>query len=396
MGFKEFVALMAALMAVNALSIDAMLPVLPQMGAALGITAENEQQWIITSYLLGFGGAQLFYGPFADHFGRKPVLLTGLAIYAAFTVVAAFSSSLDVMIVARALEGAGAAATRVLAITIIRDCYSGRVMARVMSLTFIVFLAAPVIAPSLGQAIVLVAPWPWIFGVLGVFGAAAAAWAWLRLPESLHVADRRAISPAGVLQAYRLVLSSRIAVGYMLALTAMLGALFGFINSVQQVFADAFSAPALLTSVFALAAGCMAVASYLNARIVERIGTHRVSHVALLGFIAIAGVHGLLAFAGHETVWLFALLQSGMMFCFGLVGPNFNSIAMEPLGNIAGTGSAVIGFVTTIGGALIGFFIGQQFSGTVVPLTLGYVACGLAALCIIAITESGRLFRPTQ
>ena len=396
MGFKEFVALMAALMAVNALSIDAMLPVLPEIGAALGIATENEQQWIVTSYLLGFGGAQLFYGPLADHFGRKPVLLAGLAIYMVFTVVAVFAASLDVMIIARVLQGMGAAATRVLAITIIRDCYSGRRMARVMSLTFIVFLAAPVIAPSIGQAIVAVARWEWIFGALGIFGTATAAWAWLRLPESLHAADRRAISPAGILQAFQLSLSSRIAVGYVLALTAMLGALFGFINSVQQVFADALGAPGLLTSVFALAAGCMAVASFVNSRIVERVGTRRVSHAALFGFIAIAGVHGLLAQGGGETVWLFAGLQSAMMFCFGLIGANFNSIAMEPVGSIAGTASSVFGFVTTVGGALIGFYIGQQFNGTVIPMTLGFVGCGVAALVIVVVTERGRLFHPAQ
>lgn len=396
MTFREFVALMAALMAVNALSIDAMLPVLPQIGEALGIVAENEQQWVITSYLLGFGGAQLFYGPLADHFGRKPVLLTGLAIYAVFTVIAAFAASLGVMILARALQGMGAAATRVLAITIIRDCYSGRVMARVMSLTFIVFLAAPVIAPSLGQAIAFVAPWQWIFGALAAFGAAVTFWAWRRLPESLHAGDRRAMSPDGILQAFRLTLSSRIAVGYMLALTAMLGSLFGFINSVQQVFADALSAPGLFTTVFALTAGCMAVASYLNSRIVERAGTRRVSHLALLGFTAIAGAHGLFALAGYETVWAFAGFQAAMMFCFGLIGPNFNSIAMEPLGNIAGTGSSVIGFVTTVAGALIGFYVGQQFDGTVIPLTLGFFGCGLAALLIVGVTERGRLFRPAQ
>lgn len=396
MGFKEFVSLMAALMAVNALSIDVMLPVLPQIGATLDLATENEQQWVITAYLLGFGGAQLFYGSLADHFGRKPVLLAGLAVFAVFTVFAGFATSLSTMILARALAGMGAAATRVLAIAVIRDFYSGRTMARVMSLTFIVFLAAPIIAPSLGQAIAIVAPWQWIFGALAVFGAGAAAWTWLRLPESLHPEDRRTISPAAVLASFRLVLSSRIAVGYTLALTAMLGALFGFINSVQQVFAEALAAPELLTSVFALTAGWMAVASFLNSRIVERIGMHRVSHLALLGFIAIAGAHGLLALAGHETVWAFAGLQSAMMFCFGLVGANFNSIAMEPLGRVAGTASSVIGFVTTVGGALIGFYIGQHFDGTVIPLTLGFFGCGIACLLIVAITEKGRLFRPTR
>ncbi len=395
MGFREFVALMATLMAVNALSIDAMLPVLPQIGASLDIATVNEQQWVITAFLLGLGAAQLFYGPLADHFGRKPVLLAGLAGYALFTIVAAFAPTLDVMIAARALQGMCAAATRVLAITIIRDLYSGRTMARVMSLTFIVFLAAPIVAPALGEAIAAVAPWEWIFAALAAFGIGAAIWTWRRLPESIHPEDRRTMSPDGIYQSFQLVLSSRTAVGYMFALTAMIGGLFGFINSVQQVFADALEAPELLTSVFALSAGWMAVASYINARIVELVGTRRVSHAALLGFIVIAAVHVLFAVSGHETVWAFAVLQSAMMFCFGLVGANFNSIAMEPVGHIAGTASSVLGFVTTVGGALIGFYIGQRFDGTVVPLTLGFIVSGVVALGVVVITEKGRLFHPS-
>lgn len=394
-GFKEFVTMMAALMAINALSIDAMLPVLPQIGETLRLATANEQQWVITAYLLGFGGAQLFYGPLADHFGRRSVLLCGLLIFTVCTILAGFAGSLGIMILARALAGAGAAATRVLVIAIIRDRYSGRTMARVMSLTFIVFLAAPVVAPALGQAIAMVAPWQWIFVALAVFGAGVGGWAWLRLPESMHPEDRRSISVSGVVEAFRVVVVSRIAVGYTLALTAMMGSLFGFINSVQQVFEDAFGVPELLAAVFALTAVWMAVASFLNARIVERIGTRRVSHTALVGFIATAAVHVLLAVFGHEGVWTFAILQSAMLFCFGLVGANFNSIAMEPLGRVAGTASSAIGFVTTVGGALIGFYIGQHFDGTVIPLLTGFFVCGVATLAIVAVTERGRLFHPS-
>ena len=396
MGFREFVTLMAALMAINALSIDAMLPVLPQIGASLDLATENQQQWIVTAYLLGFGAAQLIYGPLADHFGRKPVLLAGLAIYALFTIVAAFAPTLTTMIVARALEGTGAAATRVLAVTIIRDRYEGRTMARVMSLTFIVFLAAPVIAPSLGQLIALFAPWQWIYAALTVFGAGIAIWTWRRLPETLHPEDRRAVSPAGIIGACRIVLTSGTAMGYTLALTAMLGALFGFINSVQQVFAYVLGVPALLGVIFAVVAGWMAVASYLNSRIVERLGTRRVSHAALLAFITVSALHYWLAVYDRETLWSFAGLLSAAMFCFGLVGANFNSIAMEPVGHVAGTGSSIFGFVTTVGGALIGFAIGQQFDGTVIPLTFGFVVCGLMALAIVLVTEGGRLFHPAH
>jgi DHA1 family bicyclomycin/chloramphenicol resistance-like MFS transporter len=393
MSFREFVLMMAALMAVNAISIDPMLPVLPQIADTLHIKSENATQWVVTAYLLGFGGAQLIYGPIADRYGRKPVLLFGLAVYALFTVLAAFAPSLPVMIAARLLQGSGAAATRVLATTIVRDCYAGRQMARVMSLVFIVFLAAPVIAPTIGQAIASVSSWQWIFGMLACFGIGTAIWAWARLPESLHADDRIPISFAGVGHALRVVGTSRIAVGYMLAATCIMGALFSFINSAQQVFSDVFHAEALFTTVFAIVASCMAVSSFLNSRIVERYGMRHVSHAALLGFIVFAAVHCVLSLSGHETVWTFAIAQGGLMFCFGLVGANFNALAMEPLGHVAGTGSSVLGFVTVVGGALIGFFVGQHFNGSTVPLDLGFLACGLVALAITLVTENGVLFR---
>ena len=266
-------------------------------------------------------------------------------------------------------------------------------MARVMSLAFIVFLAAPIVAPTLGQAIITVAPWRWIFGALGLFGAVITALVALRLPETLKPEDRRPISVGSVAGAFRLALTTRVAVGYMLASTCILGALFGFITSAQQVFADALNAGRYFAGVFALVAVFMAFSSLLNSRIVERLGTRKVSHTALLGFIAFAGTHAAVALSGHESLLSFIVLQSGMMFCFGLVGSNFGSMAMEPLGHIAGTASSVQGLVTTVGGALIGFVIGQQFDGTVVPLTVGFTVCGLGALLAVVITENGRLFR---
>ena len=396
MGFAQFVALIAAMMAINALSIDAMLPALPEIGRDLGVHRDNERQWVVTSYLLGFGVAQLVYGPVADRFGRKPVLLTGLALYTVFTIASVFATSMPMMILARVLQGGGAAATRVLAISIVRDCYSGRRMARVMSLTFIVFLLAPMIAPTAGQGILLVAPWRAIFGALALFGGAVTVWTLLKLPETLHPEDRRPIRLATIVDAVRQTFTRRMSVGYMLASTLIVGALFAFINSAEQVFSDALGRPELFAALFALVAGFIAIAAFVNSRIVERGGTRRVSHTALLGFIAFAAIHAAVAASGHESLLTFVVLQGGMMFCFGLVGSNFGAMAMEPLGHIAGTASSVQGFVSTTGGALIGFFIGQQFDGTVVPLTLGWVGCGLAALAIVLLTEKGRLFHPIQ
>ncbi len=396
MGFVQFVALMAALMATNALSIDAMLPALPDISAALNLTSENQRQWVITGYLLGFGTAQLFYGPLADRFGRKPVLLIGLGAYAVLTLLAAFANSLETMIAIRALQGIAAASTRVLAIAIVRDCYAGRQMARVMSLTFFVFLAAPILAPSLGQAIMLVASWHWIFLALALFGASSWTWALLRLRETLNEADRRPLSVRSIGEAVRLTLTTRLSAGYMLAATLMLGAMFGFVTSAQQVFFGALDSADLFVFIFAGVAALMALSSLVNSRIVERIGMRRVSHGALLGYIGFAIVHAGVALLGLETVWSFAVLQAGMMCCFGLVGSNFNAMAMEPLGHVAGTASSVQGFVTTTGGALIGFFIAQHYDGTVIPLTLGFAICPSIALVIVLITERGRLFGTGQ
>ena len=392
MGRAEFIGLIAALMAVNALAIYSMLPALPPIAASLGLGASNQQQWIVTAYLLGFGAAQLVYGPLADRFGRKPLLLAGLAIYVVCSLGAAASTSFAVLIAVRVLQGIGAAATRVLTVSIVRDCYTGSAMAQVMSFSFVVFLAVPILAPSLGQLIMLVGPWPWVFGALALFGSVVMLWTALRLPETLHPGDRLPIAPGRIAAAFATALRNRIAVGYMLAMTLVLGALFGFINSAQQVFAITFGAPRLFTNVFALVATAMALSSLLNARVVERVGTRRVSHAALLAYIGFAFAHLGLAVAGVETLWLFALVQAGLMFGFGLVVSNFGALAMGPLGHLAGTGSSIQGFVTTVGGALLGFVVGQSFDGTAVPVATGFAGYGVLALAFVCLAERGRLF----
>ena len=391
-GFKQFVALIASLTALNALAIDSMLPALPQIGASLHAATDNERQWVITAYLLGVSSSQMIYGVLADRFGRKRILLTGVSIYACFAIVAAFATSMPQLIAARALMGAGAAAVQVLCVSIVRDRYSGAQMARVMSLTFMVFLTAPVLAPSIGQAIMLMSSWRMIFGFLATFSLVLLTWAALRLPETLHAEDRLPLEIGRVAQAFRAVIGSRVTVGYMFAAACVLGGLFGFINSVQQVFTDMFHAPTVFPLIFACVAIGMAISSLLNSRIVVRLGARYVSHRALLGYVGFGALHHLVARTGHETIVTFAVLQGGMLFCFGMVVANFSSIAMEPLGQVAGTGSSVYGSITMAVGSSLGFLIGQQFDGTAIPLTLGYVLCGLTALGIVVVTERGALF----
>ena len=391
-GFLEFVCMIALMMALNALAIDSMLPALPDIGAALGVTSENSRQWVITAYLLGFGAAQIVYGPIADRFGRKPVLMVGVGIYVLFSFVAMVAPTFETLILARVGQGLGSAATRVLAVSIVRDRFSGRTMARVMSLSFLVFLGVPIIAPSLGQAILLVAPWEAIFGVLAFAGVALMIWSGLRLPETLRPENRLPIQAKCIALAFREAVTNRQSIGYTLAMTAITGALFGFINSSQQIFFDVFEAPGLFTTVFALIAGGIAVASVINARLVEKLGSRLIGHSALLGFIAMGAIHAIVTISGHETIWSFAILQGLTMFCFGLIAGNFGSMAMEPMGHIAGTASSAQGFISTIVGSLTGFMIGQQFNGTVVPMTVGITVCGLLALVAVLFAERGRLF----
>jgi len=395
-GFPEFVALIAMMMALNALAIDMMLPALPAIGDALGVVSENSRQWVITAYLLGFGVAQLIYGPLADRYGRKPVLMVGLGVYVLFSVAAAFTTTFEALILARLGTGLGAAALRVLAVSIVRDRYSGRTMARVMSLSFLVFLGVPILAPTLGQLVLFVAPWRWIFGVLALAGSGFMIWALIRLPETLAPENRLPIRFGRIADAFRAVVSDRLSVGYTLAMTAITGSLFAFINSSQQIFFDVFQQPGLFTTVFGLMAAGIAVASLTNARLVERLGSRRLSHLALIGFITSAAVHAGVALSGNESLISFALLQGLTMFCFGFIAGNFGALAMNNMGRIAGTASSVQGFVSTTFGSLTGFLIGQSFDGTAAPMTVGITLCGALALVAVLVAERGKLFSTVE
>lgn len=394
LGFAEFVALVAALMALTALGIDAMLPALPAIGGALHVATPNERQFVIGAFLLGFGLAQLVHGPLADRFGRRPVLIAALACYVLANLAAAAAWSFPALLAARFAGGAAIAASRVVTVALVRDCYSGRAMARVMSLAFMVFMAAPVLAPSFGQLILLFGNWRLIFLMIAVVTAVVLVWFSWRMPETSKPEDRLPLSIARLAGGWRHAVTDRWSLGYTLAATALLGALYGFINSVQQIVAALTGSDRLLVPVFIGVAGIMAVANLLNSRIVMRLGTRRISHAALIALVCLSGAHLALAAAGAETIWSFAILQALAMGCFGLATANFSSMAMENMGHIAGTASSVQGFVTVTVGSLVGAMIGQGFDGTTVPLYRGFLIAGLVALAIVLIVERGRLFAP--
>ncbi|RYY23340.1 MAG: Bcr/CflA family efflux MFS transporter [Sphingomonadales bacterium] len=393
LGFREFVSLIAAMMGLTALGIDSMLPALPAIGDSLGVAEPNHRQYVITSFLLGFAIAQLAYGPLSDRFGRRPVLAIALASYVVTSALAAISGSFVLLLIARAAMGAAAAGARVVSVALVRDCYSGRAMARVMSLAFIVFMAAPIFAPSLGQLVLFLGSWRLIFWAVALVSAAVTLWFWLRLPETLPPEARLSLTPRRVLGDYLLVLRDRGAVGYTLAIALLSGAMFGFIGSIQQVMEDVFHHPELLAILFPCIAGTMALGSFLNSRLVMTVGMRRISHTALVAMVVIAGIHLAVTWAGYETMVSFVGLQALMMGCLGLATANFSAMAMERMGAIAGTASSLQGFVTTMGSAVIGALVGQAFDGTTVPLYIGFFSLGLLSIAIIAITERGRMFQ---
>lgn len=391
---REFIALAAGLMALNALAIDIMLPAMQQIGAALGVEDENDRQFIVTSYVIGFGIAQLFFGPLADRYGRRGPLIFGLIIYLASAAMAAFAPTFATLLALRFVQGIGAAATRVIAVSVVRDTFGGRQMAEVMSLIMMMFMIIPIIAPSMGQVVLLAFDWHAIFILMGVIALAISIWAYYRLPETLRPEHRRAIDPATIIDGFRIVLTNRITLAYTIATTLVFGALFGFISSAQQIYVGIYDLGAWFPVLFAAVAATMAISSFVNSRLVGRFGMRRLSHWALIGFIAINTVLLAISLTGPMPLWLFVGLLGIAMFLFGLIGPNFNALAMEPLGHVAGTASSVLGFTQTFGGGVIGAFIGLAFDGTVRPITAAFCIVSFAALLLVLAGERGQLFRP--
>ncbi len=390
-GFLEFVVLAAAMMSTQAMAIDAMLPAFPVIARALDVANENHIQWIVTAYMLGLGCGQLFWGLMSDRFGRRPILIGGLSLYVLAALLAGLAGSFHALLVWRFVHGL-AASSAVVTRSVVRDLYSGRQMARVMSLTFMVFLMVPVLAPSLGQLILWLAPWRYIFIVCGVFAAFVCAWAWRRLPETLHPEYRLTLTFSHIAGALRLVALNRSSLCYTLAMSVMFGGIMAYVGMVQQIFGEVFRRASLMPSMFALCAATMGVAAFLNSKIVERFGMRRISHTALLSYLAITGTHSLIAVLGFEQLWLFVVFQSATMACFALSISNFGAMAMEPVASVAGIGASLQGFVSTLGGALVGALIGRQFNGTMLPLAAGSLGCGLASLIFVLLAEKGRLF----
>ncbi len=392
LGFPELVAFTAAIMALNALAIDMMLPALGTIGDELGAAADNDRQLIVVVYVVGNGLAQLFFGPIVDRFGRRPVLLLALGGYIVGSALSVFAESFSLLLAARAFQGVATAATRVASIAIVRDLCSGRRMAEVMSLAITIFMAAPILAPSFGQLILFAAPWRGIFLVLLVYGAVIAAWAFMRVPETMARSDRSSLNLRRIASAYWTFLTNRVSLGYTLTSALCFGALFAYISASEQIFVGTFDLGARFPLAFALVAGALGAATLINARIVRRYGMRRLSHGAIMVFVVANLIHLGVASGGGESIWAFMAFMMVSFFCLGLIGANTSALAMEPMGHIAGAAAAANGFAGTTLAGFLGGVIGRQYDGTTAPIIAGFAVLGVAALAVVLWTERGRLF----
>jgi DHA1 family bicyclomycin/chloramphenicol resistance-like MFS transporter len=388
----EFVVLMALLISLVALSIDAMLPALPEIGGDLGVRRENDPQMVISALFLGLAVGQMLYGPLSDSIGRKPAIYIGIALFIAGCLLSVLATNFSVMLAGRVLQGFGAAAPRIVTIALVRDQFEGRAMARIMSLVMAVFIFVPAVAPAIGQGILMIADWRAIFGVLLGLALIGLVWFALRQPETLPPAHRLPFSLGRIAAAIREVCVNRVAIGYTVAGGVIFGAFVGYLNSAQQIFQAQYGLGERFPLYFAALALAIGSASYVNARLVMRHGMRPLSWRALtalsassLAFLAIT-----YAQAGHPPLWSLMTYLMIAFFCIGILFANFNALAMQPLGHIAGVGAAVVGSLQTLISLLLGTLIGQSYDGTALPLVGGFAILGLMSLAVMAWSETGR------
>ncbi len=392
--FAEFVALMASMMALAALSTDTMLPALRQIGLDLGSPSENSNQLIISLLFFGMAFGQLIYGPLSDSVGRKPALYASYTLYFLGSIACIFAPVFWIMLAGRLLQGLGAAGPRGVLTALIRDKYAGRTMARVMSIIMTVFILVPIIAPLFGQTLLSFWGWRAIFVALLLLAVLTFFWFAFRQPETLKDEDKAPLSIRRIIRAFKEVLSDRVALGYTIALGFIQGAFLGYLNSAQQILQIQYGLGSRFAFAFAFLALAMGTASLLNSKLVMQYGMEYLVKRASIGY-SILGVL-FLAFAytvgGQPSLWIFMAYLMATFFLTGILFGNMNSMAMEPLGKIAGVGAAVVGSVSTFISAPMGMVVGQSYNGTVIPLVAGFATFGLIATAIM--TWSNRVRVP--
>ncbi len=378
-GYLEFVTLLAVMISITALAIDMMLPALPEIGRDLRVGHANDVQLVITLLLFGMGIGQLLFGPLADTFGRKPVIIIGFTIFIIGCLSSVFASRFEWMVVGRLIQGIGTGGPRTAIIALVRDRYGGRAMARIMSAVMAIFIIVPVIAPALGQVVLLMLNWRAIFGVLMIQALIALTWFAIRQPETLSRNDRIPFSTGRYRDCVTELMKQRLCMGYTLASGFIAGALIAYLSSAQQIFQEVYALGTEFPIYMAALALSVGGASFVNSRIVMRLGMRLLSHRAILAFIILMMIYLCITYSqdGRSPLWLMMAFLAPSFFCMGILFGNLNAIAMEPLKHMAGIGAAIIGSLSNFIASSLGALVGRLYDGSTLPLAAGFVILGI-------------------
>lgn len=388
---KEFTVLMALLMSIVAISIDALLPALGVIGSDLRLANPNHAQYFIGGIFIGMAIGQLFCGPMSDAFGRKKVLYGGIGLYLVGTVICYFAANFEWLLAGRIIQGLGVAGPYISAVSIVRDKYSGRQMARIMSIIMMIFIMVPAIAPSMGQAILLYASWRSIFILYVVYSLIIAAWIFLRLEETLPKEKRVPLSLASLAHGFKEVIGNTVTRNYTICMGICFGSFLGYLNSSQQIFQEQFGTGKMFTVYFGLLALVLGLASLWNSRFVERLGMYYICVRSAAAIILSSAVFlALHLLVDDVTLWMFLVYAVVLFFSFGLIFGNLNALAMEPMGHIAGMAAAIIGCVSSLISMSLGAMIGQLYNGTLIPVVTGFLCLGVVSFIIMLTTERYR------
>lgn len=392
-GFKErnFILYMASVTSIVAFSVDMMLPALSIIGSEYRLSDPNDTQLVIVAFIFAFGISQLFFGPLTDAFGRRTILIGSLVSFAVISVAALFSPNFESLLLARVLAGVAAGAARTASQAVVRDCFAGNDMARIMSLVMAVFMIAPLAAPMIGQFIISIANWHWIFLFLGIGGATTATVSVLYLKETQAPENKRPLSAKRVSQAFWESLTYRRSTGYTLVSVAFTGALFTYVVMVPQIFGELYGLGGDFIFAFMAAAAALTVSSVLNGKLVKTVALRKIVHLALIAFLALAIIFVVLAYLDAIPFVVMLGITMSTMFLFGFIATNTSAIALEPMGHIAGTASSVINTASVSGGALIGGTIGQLYDGSVIPMATGFLILAIVGIIAAFWAERGSL-----
>ncbi len=391
-GDGEFVALMAVVMSLVALAVDSMLPALGQMAISLNVENMNDSQWIISAVFLGMSIGLMIYGPLSDSYGRKKAIYLGIIIFLIGDLVSIYATDLSVMVIGRVIQGFGGAACRVVSVATVRDRFEGPEMGRIMSLILVIFIIVPALAPSVGQAILFFAGWEFIFWFMFVFGLIALTWFHFRQYETLAEENRLPFSLKSILSGARQTIANPMAMGFTVAAGIMFGSFVAYLSSAQQIMQGQYMLGDMFAVYFGVLAFVYGLSSFMNSKLIARLGMERICVIALSLLTLISmGFSLYIVGSGHElSLNLFMLYLLLAFFCLGPLFGNFNSMAMQPFGHIAGIATSVISSIQTLCAVLVGAVVGQLYNGSVLPLIASFMVCGLITLFIFLMAKNQR------